>query len=484
MVVVTLLASGAAVIGPARVAEAAEPPTVNTVSAYGTAPDLGPTTSLALNRPLVGMAATPSGQGYWLVASDGGIFSYGDAAFHGSTGAVVLNQPIVGMASTPSGQGYWLVASDGGIFSFGDARFFGSTGAVALNQPIVGMAPAPAGDGYWLVASDGGIFSFGAAQFKGSTGSVPLNQPIVGMARTPTGQGYWLVARDAGIFTFGDATFKGSMASAAIPEPAVGIAVAPDGRGYWIASRDGEVYAFGVPDHGSAAETNSDRISTMAVVAHPGDGYWLAHGDVIPITRADSGPQVEKLQRRLVELGYWLGVVDGVFGETTRQAVYAFQKLNGLPTDGVAGGATLAALDRAGRPVPTSTSGDLVEVDKTRQVLFVVRGGQAHLVFNTSTGTERPYTFEGRTYQADTPVGRFTITRQIDGVHESDLGVLYRPKYFHPDGIAVHGSSSVPPYPASHGCVRVTNAAIDYLWSSGLAPVGSAVWVHGTSPRR
>jgi hypothetical protein len=84
------------------------------------------------------MASTPSGNGYWLVASDGGIFSFGDAQFQGSTGALRLNRPIVGMAATPSGNGYWFVASDGGIFSFGDAQFFGSTGAQKLSAPIVG----------------------------------------------------------------------------------------------------------------------------------------------------------------------------------------------------------------------------------------------------------------------------------------------------------------------------------------------------------
>jgi hypothetical protein len=72
------------------------------------------------------MATTPDGGGYWLVASDGGIFSFGDAAFYGSMGGHPLNQPIVGMASTPNGGGYWLVASDGGIFSFGDAPYEGS----------------------------------------------------------------------------------------------------------------------------------------------------------------------------------------------------------------------------------------------------------------------------------------------------------------------------------------------------------------------
>ncbi len=86
------------------------------------------------------MAASPDGNGYWLVASDGGIFAFGTARFFGSTGATRLNQPIVGMSSTPDGNGYWLVASDGGIFAFGTARFFGSTGATRLHRPIVGLA--------------------------------------------------------------------------------------------------------------------------------------------------------------------------------------------------------------------------------------------------------------------------------------------------------------------------------------------------------
>ncbi len=135
---------------------------VSVVGAASPTPFYGSTGSLHLNQPIVGMAATPDGGGYWLVAADGGIFSFGDAAFHGSTGSLHLNQPIVGMAATPDGGGYWLVAADGGIFSFGDAAFHGSTGSLHLNQPIVGMAATPDGGGYWLVAADGGIFSFGS----------------------------------------------------------------------------------------------------------------------------------------------------------------------------------------------------------------------------------------------------------------------------------------------------------------------------------
>jgi hypothetical protein len=136
------------------------------------------------NKPIVGVAANPDGKGYWLVASDGGVFSYGFSQFYGSTGAMTLNKPIVGMAATPDGKGYWLVASDGGIFSFGDAQFYGSTGNIHLNKPIVGMAATPDGKGYWMVASDGGIFSFGDAQFLGSLGNVNLSTPVVGIAAT------------------------------------------------------------------------------------------------------------------------------------------------------------------------------------------------------------------------------------------------------------------------------------------------------------
>ena len=175
------------------------------------------------------------GDGYRFVASDGGVFDFGSAGFYGSTGGLTLNRPIVGMASTPSTHGYWLVASDGGIFAFGDAQFYGSTGALHLNEPIVGMAATPDGGGYWLVASDGGIFAFGDAQFYGSTGALHLNEPIVGMAATPDGGGYWLVASDGGIFTYGDARFYGSTGALHLNEPIVGMAAtaAEAATGWW-----------------------------------------------------------------------------------------------------------------------------------------------------------------------------------------------------------------------------------------------------------
>jgi hypothetical protein len=212
---------------------------------FGNAHFYGSTGNVHLNAPVVGMAATPDGHGYWLVASDGGIFSFGNAHFYGSTGNIHLNAPVVGMAATPDGHGYWMVASDGGIFSFGDAHFYGSTGNVHLNKPVIGMAADPNGDGYWLDASDGGVFSFGDAKFHGSTGNVHLNAPIVGMAATPDGNGYWMVASDGGIFSFGNARFYGSTGNVHLDKPVVGMAANFTGGGYWLVASDGGVFTFG-----------------------------------------------------------------------------------------------------------------------------------------------------------------------------------------------------------------------------------------------
>ena len=192
----------------------------------------------------------------------------------------------------------------------------------------------------------------------------------------------------------------------------------------------------------------------------------------------DKGPEVRALQERLRSLGYWLGAPDATYGGLTVQAVIAFQKVEGMERDGIAGPGTIAALDQARRPSAASRSGDLIEVDKARQVLFVVRGGTVAWILNVSTGTEETYWVNGRTELADTPEGRWEVAWAHDGVDVGELGGLYRPRYFHRDGIAVHGYHDVPAYPASHGCVRVSNQAMDWIWSEGLMPIGALVLVY------
>jgi hypothetical protein len=256
------------------------------VFAEGAAPFEGSMGGKPLNAPIVGMAVTPSSTGYWLVASDGGVFSFGDATFFGSMGGVHLNAPIVGMAASPTGNGYWLVASDGGMFSFGDATFRGSMGGKPLNQPVVGMTASPTGNGYWLVASDGGVFNFGDATFQGSMGGTRLNKPVEGISGTPAGDGYRLVASDGGVFDFGSAAFEGSMGGTPLNRPIVGMAATGDGNGYWLVAADGGIFNFGTaPFSGSLGSLKLNQpIVAMATVGPAIGGRALLVGtfDGIP----------------------------------------------------------------------------------------------------------------------------------------------------------------------------------------------------------
>jgi hypothetical protein len=234
-----------------------------------------------LTAPVIAMAATPDGRGYWLVAMDGGVFAFGDAGFYGSMGGRPLNQPVVGMSATPDGKGYWLVAADGGIFTFGDAPFLGSMGGQPLNAAVTGMAATPRGGGYWMVAADGGIFTFGNAPYFGSMGGQPLNASMVGMAVAPGGTGYLLVGWDGGIFGFGNAPYYGSLGGgyggnpSDVP-PVTGITYSPDGQGYWLLEPDGWSYGFTNPPNPAPSPTTSAILSVAnsQVRSDPNSGYF------------------------------------------------------------------------------------------------------------------------------------------------------------------------------------------------------------------
>ncbi len=191
------------------------------------------------------------------------------------------------------------------------------------------------------------------------------------------------------------------------------------------------------------------------------------------LSLGSSGAAVLTLQRRLEALHYWLGTPDGQFGDSTQQAVYALQKAAGIARDGVVGPQTEQALAAAVEPTPRPTSGYAIEVDLRDDLLMLVTHGTLLWALNTSTGGGYVYT---GTAVADTPVGTFTIYREVDGLVTAPLGELWRPKYFYA-GYAIHGYPSVPPYPVSHGCVRLSNEAINWLWSSDKAPIGTVVWV-------
>lgn len=244
------------------------------------------TSSVLTNR--VGMAPTPNGQGYWIVASDGGVFSFGNAQFYGSMGGQHLNAPVVGMAARPQGDGYWLVGSDGGIFAFGNAGFYGSMGGQHLNAPVVGVCSTADGEGYWEVGADGGIYSFGDAPFHGSMGGQHINAPVVGMSAT-SGNGYWLVGSDGGIYSF-DATFYGSMGGTKLSAPVVGMSAYKTGTGYWLVGSDGATYSFGSAGYHGGMNGQHLFAPICGIAGTPdGNGYWQVGRDGGIFSFGDAG---------------------------------------------------------------------------------------------------------------------------------------------------------------------------------------------------
>ena len=185
---------------------------------------------------------------------------------------------------------------------------------------------------------------------------------------------------------------------------------------------------------------------------------------------------VLEAELRLTELGYWAGGADGVLDSLSRHALVAFQKVEGRERTGRLTAEELQALREAGRPQPLEGGPPHVEVDIRRQVLFVVDGeGAVVKVLPVSTGNEGSYLDQGKWQRAHTPRGRFTVERKIDGWRLSTLGLLYYPCYFS-GGVAIHGSPSVPAYPASHGCVRIPMFAAKEF--SQMVPVGTPVIIH------
>jgi ribosomal protein L24E len=238
--------------------------------------------------------------GYWVFDANGCAAQKGDAVpFAESICATPLNGPVLDAATNPAGPGYWLVASDGGIFAFGGAPFKGSMGGSRLNGPVVGMAPALDGQGYWEVASDGGIFAFGEP-FVGSMGAATLNQPVTGMVAS--GSGYMMVAADGGVFNFAN-PFFGSLGNTPPATAIVSIAPSFDNvgtpNGYWMLDAAGNVYAFG------GAWAPASRLT------FPGNGTFRVGIDISPGTYRTSSRTSNCYWERVSGLG---GTVAEILG--------------------------------------------------------------------------------------------------------------------------------------------------------------------------
>jgi len=231
--------------------------------------------------------APPAPHGYWLVGSDGGIFTFGSSQFYGSTGSLQLQRPVVGISLTRDRGGYWMVASDGGVFAYGDAGFVGSIPGIGLHPagsgspdslaaPIAGMVPSHDGGGYFMVASDGGVFAFGDAHFAGSCPGIGgCSGSAVDVMPDASGNGYWIVTNTGNVYAFGDAAYYGGPGHGTVTS-----AVAtPDGKGYWVLLSDGEVFAYGSAAYlgaPTAAGLPASDPATAIFTTSDGAGYWVS----------------------------------------------------------------------------------------------------------------------------------------------------------------------------------------------------------------
>jgi peptidoglycan hydrolase-like protein with peptidoglycan-binding domain len=188
------------------------------------------------------------------------------------------------------------------------------------------------------------------------------------------------------------------------------------------------------------------------------------------------GPDVRAIQKTLASNTYDPGPADGSFGYMTQHAVLAFQKVNGLELDGTVAPREARSMKKAGIPEPHDHGmSSYVDVDITRQVLFEVEDGKVVHTLPVSTANGATYESRSGLAIANTPRGQFQLYSKTSGWRTSYLGSLYSPSYFY-GGYAIHGSSSVPPYPASHGCVRIPMHSADEFFARN--PVGTEVLLH------
>lgn len=195
-----------------------------------------------------------------------------------------------------------------------------------------------------------------------------------------------------------------------------------------------------------------------------------------PSMQAPTPAEIMEAEQRLSSLGYWTGPIDGSFDDNSKHALVAFQKIEGRKRRGKLTHDELEALRLAVRPEPRDSTYPHIEVDLARQVLMIVDAdGQAHHIIPVCTGNEKNYMDHGESHRAHTPRGKFTVLRKIAGWRRSSLGLLYYPNYI-VNGIAIHGSLSIPAFPASHGCIRIPMFAAKEI--SEMTPVGTIVVVY------
>ena len=185
--------------------------------------------------------------------------------------------------------------------------------------------------------------------------------------------------------------------------------------------------------------------------------------------------QTREAERRLSDLGYWTGSVDGVFDPATRSALIAFQKWEGRPVTGQLTLDELEAIRTSTSPKAREPGYAHVEIDIDRQVLLVVNDDDGIRVLPISSGNDKPFVDQGQMSVAYTPRGRFIVYNKVAGWEEGPNSSMYYSNYIS-GGVAIHGYPTVPIQPASHGCIRIPIFAAREV--SKLLPIGTIVLVY------
>lgn len=212
---------------------------------YLGAPNQGNVINYPTHRAVQVEIFRPTRFGYWILASNGGVFTYGDAPFFGSAAGLMCGScTAVAMASTPTGLGYWILDSNGGLYSFGDAIFHGNGFGLIGAGDARGLAAPPTGTGYWMVNGPGSIFSFGFVNYHG--GGIPGgSQPAKTLQSSVGGSGYWILGSNGGVYAFGDAPALGSA-----PVASVNLSRHPTFNGYTVIASGGAIYNFNTYNYG------------------------------------------------------------------------------------------------------------------------------------------------------------------------------------------------------------------------------------------
>jgi DNA-binding beta-propeller fold protein YncE len=223
----------------------------------------------------VGIAGTPTNNGYWTASALGLVTAFGDASFFGDP-LGLLNAPVVGIASSPTGYGYVLAGADGGAFCFGSVPYSGSLPGLGLvpPTPIVGIATTSTGRGYWMVDAGGQVYAFGDAPYLGNA-SFPPGVNATAICRSGNG-GYIIVSARGDVDCFG-CTYHGNGIPFFVANY-VGVTATPGVDGYVLVNTLGEAYAFGAESFEGSVTFPLNLPANSIAAAGPG-GYWIGAQD-------------------------------------------------------------------------------------------------------------------------------------------------------------------------------------------------------------